>query len=214
MKIGVFDSGVGGKAIAESLQKDFTNDEIIYVHDAAHMPYGSRTTEDIQQLTKAAIQPLLESECDCIVIACNTATAAAIEYLRVTYPEVPFVGLEPMVKPAASLTKSGVIAICATPATLDSERYAKLKQDYATDITVMEPECSNWAQMIEHDEMEEISIQEMVTDMLHADVDVIVLACTHYHWIKDDIIRLAGRDVTVIDPSDAISRQVAIILKG
>jgi len=212
MKIGVFDSGIGGKAIANSLALDFADAEIVYVHDRAHMPYGGREKEDIIALTEAALEPLLHGECDCIVIACNTATAAAIEYLRAKYPDEIFIGLEPMVKPASELTKTGVVAICATPYTLSSERYQHLKHRYAAHIEVIEPDCSSWAEMIETNTIDTAHIQATVQAALHQNADVIVLACTHYHWIKELILAEVKGRAVVLDPSEAISRRVASLL--
>jgi glutamate racemase len=212
MIIGVFDSGIGGKSIANKLQNDFPHEQILYVDDRPHVPYGNRTQEDITQLTEAAIQPLLLAHCDVIVLACNTATAAAIEHLRSTYPDIPFVGLEPMVKPAASLTKSKVIAVCATPSTLSSSRYESLKNAYAANITVLEPDCSKWASMVENDEVDHEIISRTISEVCDSGADVIVLACTHYHWIKDSILKIADKRAVVIDPSESISKRVRSIL--
>jgi glutamate racemase len=211
MKIGVFDSGIGGKAIANRLQHDFPQAEVIYVEDHEHVPYGGRPLEEIMSLTNTAVQPLIEQACDVIVLACNTATAAAIESLREKYPHVPFVGLEPMVKPAALQSKSGTFAVFATPFTLSSERYKKLKEKYAPDATILEPDCSNWAAMIEHNQTDDVQIEAIVNGVCEAGADVIVLACTHYHWIKEKITTMAHGRATVIDPSEAISRRVAEI---
>ena len=212
MKIGVFDSGIGGKTIADTLSKDFTNAEVLYAHDSAHVPYGGRPKDEIITLTETAIQPLLDTECDCIVLACNTATAAAIEYLRSTYPDQKFIGLEPMVKPAVEKPHSGTIAVFATPYTLSSERYLGLKSDYAAKVTVLEPDCSEWANMIEHDGIDDEKIEKVVREVIDSGADVLVLACTHYHWIKEKIVTLAGKDIPVLDPSEAISQRVAQIL--
>lgn len=212
MKIGVFDSGIGGKSIADKLQIDYPDAKIIYVNDQKHVPYGSRTLDDIIQLTDNAIQPLLDAQCDVIVLACNTATAAAIETLRKKYPTMPFIGLEPMVKPASTLTKSGIIAVCATPFTLGSERYLKLKETYASNTTVLEPDCSQWAYLIENNQMDIQRVAEIVNEVCDAGADVIVLACTHYHWIKEEITTVANGRAVVIDPSEAISRRVKDVL--
>jgi glutamate racemase len=212
MKIGVFDSGIGGKSIAEKLEVDFPDATILYVDDHKHVPYGSRAEDEIIQLTRHAIQPLLDARCDAIVIACNTAAAAAIEELRRVYPDIPFVGLEPMVKTAVSATRAGTVAICATPYTLSSQRYLTLKAKYARDVRVLEPDCSRWAFMIEHDSVQEESVRDIVDTVCAEGADVIVLACTHYHWIKQDIIKFAAGRAAVIDPSEAISRQIGRIL--
>ena len=212
MKIGVFDSGIGGKSIAERLERDYPEHEVLYVSDSEHVPYGNRSNEEVIQLTERAIQPLLAARCDVIVLACNTATAAAIEYLRQNYPHAPFVGLEPMVKPATEQTNTGVVAICATPSTLRSERYLALKEKYAQGIKVIEPDCSQWAYMIEHNQVQHDHIADTINIVLAKQADVIVLACTHYHWIKEEIARLATGKAEVIDTSEAISRRVGVVL--
>jgi glutamate racemase len=210
MRIGVFDSGIGGEAVAQHLKRAFPDAAITCVNDREHVPYGNRTGDDVRRLTDIAIQPLLGS--DVIVIACNTATALAIEWLRETYPTQLFIGLEPMLKPAAHATKTGVITVCATPATLASNRYLSLKATFAADITVLEPDCSDWAHMIEHKEINEQRIIDTIQESNEHQADVIVLACTHYHWIREQIKRTAGATVTVLDPSDAIARRVAELL--
>ncbi len=213
MRLGVFDSGIGGKSIADLLARDFPNAQVEYVQDAAHVPYGGREKEDIISLTETAIQPLIMGKCDCIILACNTATAAAIEYLRDKYPSQKFIGLEPMVKPAVETSKSNIIAVCATPYTLSSERYAELKQQYGEGVTILEPDCSNWAEMIEHNSLDDQSVKGVIQEVLDKGADVIVLACTHYHWIKDTISKYSEGRAVVLDPSDAISRRVASLLE-
>ena len=212
MKIGVFDSGIGGKAVADTLQLDYPSAQIIYVDDRAHVPYGSRSQDDIVSLTDQAIQPLLQQACDVIVLACNTATAAAIEILRLRYPGIPFIGLEPMVRPAMSMTTSGVVAICATPFTIKSERYVNLKHEYASTVTVLEPDCSEWATMIENDKTDVQEIADAINEVCDAGADVIVLACTHFHWIEDLIVAIAGDRAIVINPADAISKRVKTLI--
>jgi len=212
MKIAVFDSGIGGKAIADRLKSDYPNVEILYVNDYKNVPYGTRSQDEIVSLTDSAIQPLLRENCDVIVLACNTATAAAIEILRGKYASTPFIGLEPMVKPAVAVTKAGIIAICATPSTLSSDRYKALKQEYATSTTILEPDCSDWAYMIENNTIASRKVERVIEDICSAGADVIVLACTHYHWIKDEIVAIANGRAIVIDPSDAVSERVKAVL--
>jgi glutamate racemase len=213
MKIGVFDSGIGGKAIADSLQLAFPAADILLVDDREHLPYGDRTADDITRLTDTAIQPLLAAHCDVIVIACNSATAAAIDTLRARYPDQKFIGLEPMVKPATQLTKTGVVTICATPATLGSDRYSRLKRTYGEHMKILEPDCREWARMIEDDEVNERHVRNTIENALGANADVIVLACTHYHWIKALIEKVAAGRAVVIDPSEAIIRRVRELLQ-
>ncbi|MEO5499240.1 MAG: aspartate/glutamate racemase family protein [Candidatus Saccharimonadales bacterium] len=212
MKVGVFDSGIGGEAVANSLRVAFPDAEILVVNDREHLPYGNRTATDITKLTISAIQPLLDASCEVIVIACNSATATSIETLRQIYPEQLFIGLEPMVKPACALSKSHVVAICATPATLASDRYKKLKETYAQDTLVLEPDCSTWASMIERDQIDELIIKNTISDAIEQGADVIILACTHYHWIRETIESVADASVSVIDPSSAIIKRVETLL--
>lgn len=213
MKLGIFDSGIGGEAIAAALGETFPSAEILTVNDQAHVPYGSRLPEEVTRLTDAAIQPLLRAQCDVIVLACNTATVAAIETLRQKYPQQKFIGIEPMVKTAAALTKNGTIAICATPATLASKRYHELKTRYAADLTILEPDCSEWAYMIQNNQINHEKIGQIINNVCAENADIIVLGCTHYHWIKEFIIDIARGGATVIEPSEAIGRRVRQLLE-
>ena len=212
MRIGVFDSGIGGEAVAQKIQQAFPAAIIATVNDRKHLPYGSRSTSDIISLTNNAIQPLLHEPYDCIVIACNTATAVAIEWLRQTYPGQLFIGLEPMVKPAVALSESGIIAVCATPSTLRSERYTNLKQRYLGTTICLEPNCSQWANMIEHSQIDTNSIRLEIEDLVSQGADVIVLACTHYHWIRKLIEGAADGRAIILDPSEAIIRRIRMLL--
>jgi glutamate racemase len=212
MKLGIFDSGIGGEAVAASLQTLLPEATIQVVNDRKNVPYGSKTTEEVISLTHAAIQPLLEGNCDIIILACNTASAAAIETLRTQYPEQDFIGFEPMVKPAAALSKTGVIAVCATPSTLASHRYAWLVEQYAKDTRIIEPDCSRWAYMIENNQINRDNIASIVNDCCDAGADIIVLGCTHYHWIKDLISEIAGERAMILEPSEAIARRVQAIM--
>jgi len=212
MKIGVFDSGIGGQAVARRIGDLLPDAEIISINDHEHVPYGLRSAQEVIELTTAAIQPLLEAQCDAIVIACNTATTLAIRHLRYTYPAINFVGIEPMVKPAAALTKTQHIAVLATPGTLASPRYQELKDTWAKGIAIDEPDCSSWAQLIESGQADTLPIEEIILPLLDSGVDVIVLACTHYHWIKDRIASLVGTRAAILEPSDAISNRIQTII--
>ncbi|NCQ54476.1 hypothetical protein COV88_01720 [Candidatus Saccharibacteria bacterium CG11_big_fil_rev_8_21_14_0_20_41_19] len=213
MKLGVFDSGIGGQAVAIALQSTFPTATIIVIDDRAHIPYGNKTADQVISLTDAAIQPLLNANCDAIVLACNTATALAINPLRAKYPQHKFVGIEPMIKTASKLTKSHTITVCATPATLASDRYNQLIEKFGKDINIIEPDCSNWAQMIEDNQINHQQIKQTVDESCTRGSDVIVLGCTHYHWIKDLIIELSNERAQVIEPSEAIGERLKSILK-
>lgn len=212
MKIGVFDSGIGGQAVAKRLTELLPDAEIICIDDHEHVPYGNRPVDEIIQLTDAAIQPLIEATCDAIVIACNTVTTVAITHLRTEYPEVNFVGIEPMVKPAAARTKSGIIAVLATPATLASASYDTLKKTWAEGVTIIEPDTATWASLIESGRADEITVEETVLKLIEQNVDVIVLACTHYHWLKERAETEAGSRAIVLEPSDAIGNRILSLL--
>jgi len=213
MKLGVFDSGIGGEAIAMALQSKFPDAEIIIVNDHDNLPYGDKTKPEIINLTNAAIQPLLNANCDIIILACNTATAQAIDALRISYPNQKFIGIEPMIKTAAKLSKSHTIAVCATPSTLSSERYHNLVQKYGSELQIIEPDCKDWARMIEQDDVNFEIIKQTISGVCKQGADIIVLGCTHYHWIKNDIIRLANGHAKVIEPSESIGRRVEELLK-
>lgn len=212
MKLGIFDSGIGGEAVAASLQTIFPLAEIITINDRANVPYGDKQPEEIIRLTDHAIQPLLSLHCDVIIFACNTATAVAIEILRKKYPQQKFIGIEPMIKTASEITKSNIITVCATPATLASARYGKLLQTYAAHLDVLEPDCSEWAYLIENNQINRPHIEHTIKESLRRGSDVIVLGCTHYHWIKELIATIADNKARVIEPSEAIGRRVSELL--
>lgn len=213
MKLGVFDSGIGGEAVAAALQATFPTADIIIVNDKSHVPYGDKPADQVTHLTDAAIQPLLAAACDIIVLACNTATAAAIEILRRRYPNQKFIGIEPMIKTAAALTQSNTIAVCATPATLKSDRYRQLIETYGAHLTIIEPDSSQWAYLIENNQLNRAHIEQTIQDICQRGADVIVLGCTHYHWIKDLIIELVDGRAEVIEPSEAIGHRVTALLE-
>jgi glutamate racemase len=208
MKLGIFDSGIGGKAIAQSLTQTFPNAEIIIVDDHENVPYGDKSPDQVITLTDIAIQPLLVNTCDIIILACNTATALAIETLRIKYPRQKFIGIEPMIKSAASRTQTNTIAICATPATLASKRYKNLVAAYGSHLTILEPDCSNWAYMIENNQINQQEITVVIDEVCAKGADVIVLGCTHYHWIKDLISKIAVKRVMILEPSEAIGERI------
>lgn len=212
MKLGVFDSGIGGEAVADALQKSFPDATIICINDRKNVPYGDKPADEVMSLTDTAIQPLLTQRCDIIILACNTATAVAIEALRQKYPHQKFIGIEPMVKTAAELTKTNTVAVCATPATLASNRYKQLVQKYGSHLTIIEPDCSKWAYLIENNQLNRDYIEHTIDNACERGADVIVLGCTHYHWIKELVAEVAAGRARVIEPSEAIGRRVKQLL--
>lgn len=211
MKIGVFDSGVGGLSVANAIRAVLPEHEILLREDKVNLPYGTKTPSELYKLVRPIIQEMVGDGCNVIVIACNTVTTNIIEDLRKDV-SVPLVGMEPMIKPAAERSKSGVIAVCATPATLRSERYATLKRSYAEGLEVIEPDCSRWAQMIEDKAVDRQEITANIRLTLDAGADVIVLGCTHYHWIEDLILEIVAGKAEVLQPEKPVIEQLKRVL--
>jgi glutamate racemase len=211
MKIGVFDSGVGGLSVANAIQKALPNAEILYREDKENLPYGTKTPEQLLPLVLPILEQMQTDGCQVVVIACNTVTTTIITKLRESLA-IPLVGMEPMVKPAAAATNTGTFAVFATPATLKSDRYAWLKQTYASDKTVLEPDCSTWAMMVEQNQVETDQIAAKVNQALDQDADIIVLGCTHYHWIESLIKDLAHGRAEVIQPERPVIEQLKRVI--
>lgn len=209
MRIGIFDTGHGGVLVAQRLRKMLPGHDYLVVDDKQYLPYGNRSQTAVAHLTDRAIQPLLANMCDVIVLACNTATAAAIEYLRGRYPDQTFVGFEPMIKPAASLSHAKRISVLATPATLKSDRYRSLVKQHAGDVTIHQPDTSQWAAAIE-DGLEPDNLNDIVDEIIMHGSDVVVLACTHYLALQDAIREKSG--VRVIEPTASVARHIVDII--
>lgn len=209
MKIGIFDSGRGGELVGDGLKKLLPEHEYLVVNDREHVPYGSRTDAEVTALTEAAIRPLLVAACPIIVIACNTATMAAINTLRQRHPNVTFIGIEPMIKPANLVSATRHITVLATPLTLQSERYRELIASYAEDVVIDQPSAAGWAAAIEHQQGDTIDLDELAKSIVSGS-DVIVLACTHYIALK---ARLEHEfpAVTVLEPTEAIAKRVTAL---
>lgn len=213
MLLGVFDSGIGGEAVATKLRELLPSARVISINDHENVPYGTKAPAEIIRLTTQAIQPLIQQSCDAIIIACNTATTVAMTHLRKTYPKIHFIGIEPMIKPASQLTKTNRVAVLATPQTLKSSRYNELKALWGSSLTIYEPDCRNWATLIEHGQSDQINIAKVVEPLLTQGVDVFVLACTHYHWLKKRFDRLIGSRAIILEPTDAVAQRIQSLLK-
>jgi glutamate racemase len=210
MKIGVFDSGAGGESVVAAIQKALPNYQVIFRDDRAHLPYGTKSLAEIRGYVIPIIQDMAK-ECDVIVVACNTVSTNLIEELR-KLVAVPLIAMEPMVKPAAQATHAKIIAVFATPRTLDSERYHWLKQQYAKGIQVLEPDCSDWTSLIESNQMDQKRIKKDVDTVCNAGADVIVLGCTHYHWIESDIVAAAEGRAKVLQPEQPVIEQLQRVI--
>lgn len=212
MKVGVFDSGVGGLSVVNAIKTELPELKVIYKEDKEHVPYGTREIDEIHKFVLPILKSMQAEGCRVIVVACNTVTTNLIKKLRQEL-QIPLVGMEPMVKPAAIATKTGVIAVCATPKTLSSTRYRWLRSEYAKGVKVLEPGCSGWAEMIEANQINRKKIATIVNSICDEGADQIVLGCTHYHWIEELIRELAEGRASVLQPEIPVIEQLKRILQ-
>ncbi|MCO5203930.1 MAG: glutamate racemase [Anaerolineae bacterium] len=214
--IGLFDSGIGGLSVLQHVRQQLPDEDLLYFADQAHVPYGRRSAESVQQLSLAVTRFLLEQGAKLIVVACNTASAAALTWLRQTVPSIPFVGMEPAVKPGAQSTQTGSVGVLATQGTFGSPRYARLMASYANGVTVYENPCLGLVELIEAGESDsaetEALLKTILLPMLAKGVDTLVLGCTHYPFAIDAMRRVVGPDITIIDPAPAVVRQTRRVL--
>lgn len=210
--IGVFDSGIGGKSVANAIQTALPDDQVIFASDTTHVPYGTKPPEEILGYVVPILNQLVAQGCEVIVIACNTVSTTLITQLRAKIP-VPLIGMEPMVKPAAEQTRSKTIAVFATPTTLASKRYSWLKHTYANGVEVLEPDCSDWSRMIETNQVDRDKIYEVTRQVCSRGADVIVLGCTHYHWIEEMIQEAAADRATILQPERPVIAQLCRVLE-
>ncbi|MCJ7534283.1 MAG: glutamate racemase [Anaerolineales bacterium] len=214
--IGIFDSGVGGLSVLAALQKLLSNENVIYLADQAHVPYGSRSLSQVRAFSEGITRYFLTQDTKLIVVACNTASAAALHYLRQAFPGIPFVGMEPAVKPAAENTRSGVVGVLATPATFQGELYASVIERFATGVRVLQDTCPGLVMEIDAGSLDTPKVHSILEaalkPMLVEGIDTVVLGCTHFPFVIPMIKDIVGPEVRVIDPSLAIARQVERLL--
>lgn len=211
MKIGVFDSGVGGLSVAQAIEEALPDLTVIYTEDKNHITYGNKTPEELKKVSLPIIKQLQSDGCELIVIACNTVTTNLLDDIKQEL-DVPVIGVEPMVRQALEKSKSGIITVCATPATLKSQRYSYLKKTYAQGKYLIEPDCSNWAYMIETNKIDKNIIKTIVDDSIFQGSDMIVLGCTHYHWIEQEIKEIADGRAEILYPEQLVIDQIRKIL--
>ena len=216
--IGVFDSGVGGLSVLREIRNLMPNEDILYFGDQGHVPYGPRPMEQIQDFSEGITRFLLKERSKIIVVACNTASAAALKYLRQAFPNVQFVGMEPAVKPAAEKTQTGKVGVLATPATFQGALYASVVERFANGVELFQNTCNGLVQQIEKGNLDGEETRRILEDALHPmlekKIDTVVLGCTHYPFVIPLIEKIVGENVRVIDPAPAVAKQVKRLLEA
>lgn len=214
--IGVFDSGVGGLSVLLELRRALPHEEFLFVADQANVPYGARELADVRRWSFGIVEFLLRRKSKLIVVACNTASAAALDTLRKAFPRLPFVGMEPAIKPAAEESRRGVIGVIATEATFQGALFESVVHRYARGVKVLTQTCPGLVEKIEAGEVEGPALDAMLrgrlAPLLAAGIDELVLGCTHYPFVMRALQNIFGPGVRIIDPAPAIARQTARVL--
>jgi glutamate racemase len=216
--VGVFDSGVGGLSVLRAIRQELPSEAVLYFGDQGHVPYGPRPLEEVRKFSESITRFLLDLGAKLIVVACNTASAAALHSLRQVFPNVSFVGMEPAVKPAAENTRTGIVGVLATPATFQGALYASVVERFAGNVTLLQDTCPGLVQQIERGALNgsktRTMLESVLRPMMDRGIDTIVLGCTHYPFVIPLIQEIVGPDVRVIDPAPAVARQVARLLES
>ena len=213
--IGIFDSGIGGITIYKEINKLMPNESIIYLSDNLNSPYGNKSKEEIKNFSTKNTNWLIEKGCKIIVVACNTATTNSIDYLRNTY-KIPFVGVEPAIKPAANNTKTGVIGVLATKGTLTSSLFNITSNDYCSEIKIIESDGKGLVELIENGIFSGEKLEKMlklfIDPMISANIDYLVLGCTHYPLISKSLKKILPRNVKILDSGIAVAKQTKFLI--
>jgi glutamate racemase len=216
--IGIFDSGVGGLSVLREIRIQLPSESVLYFADQEHVPYGPRGLEEVRAFSEEISRFLLGLGAKLIVVACNAASAAALHYLRQTFPAISFVGMEPAIKPAAEVTQTGVVGVLATPATFQGALYASVVERFGGGVTILKDTCPGLVAQIELGELDSQATREILNKALHPmlerGIDTVVMGCTHYPFVIPLIKQVVGSGVRVIDPAPAVARQVARLLDG
>jgi glutamate racemase len=214
--IGIFDSGVGGLSVLKEIRQQMPTESVLYFADQGHVPYGPRGLVEVRMFSEQITRFLLGLGAKLIVVACNAASAAALQHLRKTFPATSFVGMEPAVKPAAESTHSGVVGVLATPATFQGALYASVVERFASGVTILQDTCPGLVGQIENGDLDSTMtrkiLEKALRPMLEQGIDTVVLGCTHYPFVIPLIKQLVGPEVRVIDPAPAVARQAARLL--
>lgn len=214
--IGVFDSGVGGISVLREIRARLPAESLLYVADSGHVPYGEKSPEFIRERSRRITEFLLDRGAKALVLACNTATVAAVADLRERYPELPIVGMEPAVKPAARATRSGVVGVLATSGTLKSAKFAALLDRFATDVRVVTQPCPGLVELIEAGELQgeatRALLSRYVEPLLAEGCDTLILGCTHYPFLRPLLAQLLPSSVALVDTGEAVARRLEHLL--
>ena len=214
--IGLFDSGIGGTSIWKEVHQLLPNENTIYLSDSKNAPYGEKSVEEILQLSIKNTELLLSKGCKLIIVACNTATTNAIDYLRKNY-SVPFIGIEPAIKPAALYSKTGTVGILATKGTLSSKLFEKTANTFAKNLKTIEQDGEGIVPLIEEGKISSAEMHHLLLNylqpMLKHNLDYLVLGCTHYPYLIPQIQKIVGDNVTIIDSGEAVAKQTKVVLK-
>jgi glutamate racemase len=209
--IGVFDSGVGGLSVLREIRRELPLEDLLYVADSGHAPYGDKSTQLIEARSIAIVEFLISQQAKVIVVACNTATGTAVKTLRARF-SIPIIAMEPAIKPAAARTQSGVIGVLATSRTIASDNFAKLHNRFRADVKILMQACPGLVEQVEAGDLSgdktRALIERYVAPLLEQRADIIVLGCTHYPFLVPLIREIAGPMVAIIDPSAAIAREL------
>ena len=209
--VGVFDSGVGGLSVLRAIRRELPSEQVIYVADSGYAPYGDRSREFIVDRALALVNFLVARKVKAVVVACNTVTGAAVDVLRARF-DMPVVAMEPAVKPAALQTKSGVVGVLATTSTLSSAKFLDLVDRYGAGVQVLVQPCPGLAEQVEAGELNgartRALVERFVQPLLAKGADALVLGCTHYPFLRPVIEDVAGAGVAVIDPANAVAREL------
>ena len=215
---GFFDSGFGGLCILEAFLKECPEEPTVYIADNGNCPYGNKSAAEICALAERHTLELINDYgCDLVVIACNTATAAAIDYLREKYPHIKFVGLEPAIKPAALNSKTGVVGVIATKGTFNGRLYKETSAKFGGGVTILTAVADEWVALVEaglENDAQKCrpAIEKVVLPLVKAGADHLVLGCTHFPHLKKQIAAVAGPEVTILDPAPAVARRAKSLL--
>ena len=216
--VGFFDSGVGGRCVLDAFRRLRPDEPTVYVADSENCPYGNKPPDEIVRLSKRIAADLIDRGCEVVVVACNTATAAAIDELRSEWPDVPFVGMEPAVKPAALGSKSGVVGVLATRGTFNGRLYRETSSKVADAVRIIECVADEFVDLVERGVVlgveAEDAVRRRIEPLIAAGADRIVLGCTHFPHLKHLMENVADGRAEIVDPSDAVARRIVEVLEG